>query len=137
MLRPRLLAAAFAALALQSPVLAAQPAAPAGAVDPSKLKAFAALPDWSGVWTLAPGVPGGSFDPSLTVPKGGQSGLPGVRVDAPLTHEWAKKYAENRAKVDADRFPDPVSFCGTPSGFPRLLTIPDGYEFVIRPELVW
>ena len=121
--------ALLCAAALTSGASAAEPAPTA------KLRSFASLPDWSGVWQLTG--PGGSFDPTLTMPKGGQGGLPGVTVAAPLTPEWQKKYAANNARVAADRFPDPVSFCGTPSGFPRLLTIPDGYEFVIRPEQVW
>ena len=110
------------ALALAAAILAGQPAA-------------AALPDWSGVWVLGP--PGGAWDPSTTTPKGGVGGLPGVREHPPLTPEWEKKYQANNDKVAQDRFPDPVSFCGTPSGFPRLMAIPDAYEFVVRPEQTW
>ena len=110
------------ALALAAAILAGQPAA-------------AALPDWSGVWVLGP--PGGAWDPSTTTPKGGIGGLPGVREHPPLTPEWEKKYQANNDKVAQDRFPDPVSFCGTPSGFPRLMAIPDAYEFVVRPEQTW
>ncbi len=93
------------------------------------------LPDWSGVWTLAPG--GSGWDPSTITPKGGIGGLPGVREHPPLTAAWEKKYEANIDKVAVDRFPDPVSFCGTPSGFPRLMAIPDAYEFVVRPEQTW
>ncbi len=111
------------ALALAATILACQPAAAAG------------LPDWSGVWSLGP--PGGAWDPSTTTPKGGIGGLPGVREHPPLTPEWEKKYQANIDKVAQDRLPDPVSFCGTPSGFPRLMAIPDAYEFVVRPEQTW
>ena len=34
-------------------------------------------------------------------------------------------------------FPDPVNTCGTPHGFPRVMNLPDVYEFVVRPEQVW
>ena len=93
------------------------------------------LPDWSGVWTLGPG--GGTWDPSTTTPKGGVGGLPGVREHPPLTPEWETLYEDHIARAAVDRFPDPVSFCGTPSGFPRLMAIPDAYEFVVRPEQTW
>ena len=106
---------------------------PASAQPGAKLAAFKDLPDWSGVWI---GANASGWDPS-TMPKGGVAGLPGVREHPPLTPEWEKKYAANNARVEQDRFPDPVSFCGTPSGFPRLMSIPDGYEFVVRPEQTW
>jgi hypothetical protein len=106
---------------------------PASAPPGAKLQAWKDLPDWSGVWI---GANGSGWD-TTTMPKGGVAGLPGVRERPPLTPEWEKKYAANNAKVDQDRFPDPVSFCGTPSGFPRLMSIPDGYEFVVRPEQTW
>ena len=106
---------------------------PASAPPGAKLAAFKDLPDWSGVWI---GANASGWDPS-TMPKGGVAGLPGVREHPPLTPEWEKKYAANNARVEQDRFPDPVSFCGTPSGFPRLMSIPDGYEFVVRPEQTW
>ena len=119
------------ALAAAAPALAAP--LPASAPPGAKLAAFKDLPDWSGVWI---GANGSGWDVT-TMPKGGVAGLPGVREHPPLTAEWEKKYAANNAKVDQDRFPDPVSFCGTPSGFPRLMSIPDGYEFVVRPEQTW
>ena len=106
---------------------------PASAPPGAKLAAWKDLPDWSGVWI---GANGSGWDTS-SMPKGGVAGLPGVREHPPLTPAWEKKYAANNAKVDQDRFPDPVSFCGTPSGFPRLMSIPDGYEFVVRPEQTW
>ena len=119
-------APALPGLALADPL-------PASAPPGAQLPAWKDLPDWSGVWI---GANASGWDPD-SMPKGGVAGLPGVREHPPLTPEWEKKYAANNAKVDQDRFPDPVSFCGTPSGFPRLLSIPDGYEFVIRPEQTW
>jgi hypothetical protein len=93
-------------------------AAPASAPPGAKLPAFADLPDWSGVWI-------------------GSNGLGWSRETPPLTPEWTKKYQAYHAMAAIDRLPDPVSFCGTPSGFPRLMSIPDGYEFVVRPEQTW
>ncbi len=117
--------------------LAAGPAladsVPAAAPPGARLAAWKDLPDWSGVWVGA-NAPG--WD-SASMPKGGIAGLPGVREHPPLTPEWEKKYQANIARVAQDRYPDPVSFCGTPSGFPRLMSIPDGYEFVVRPEQTW
>ena len=125
-----------AALVL-SLILASAPAladpAPASALPGAGAPAFSALPDWSGVWV---GANASGWDPS-TMPKGGIAGLADVREHPPLTPEWEKKYAANNARVTQDRYPDPVSFCGTPSGFPRLMSIPDGYEFVVRPEQTW
>ena len=43
---------------------------------------------------------------------------------------WEKKYQANLELVAKGRLPDPISRCGTPAGFPRLLAIPDAYEFV-------
>ena len=117
--------------------LAAGPAladsVPAAAPPGARLAAWKDLPDWSGVWVGA-NAPG--WD-SASMPKGGLAGLPGVREHPPLTPDWEKKYQANIARVAQDRYPDPVSFCGTPSGFPRLMSIPDGYEFVVRPEQTW
>jgi len=94
---------------------AANAATPASAPPGAKLPAFEALPDWSGVWI-------------------GKNGPTWAGDPPPLTPAWAKKYADDKAKAAIDRFPDPVSFCGTPSGFPRLMSIPDGYEFVFGPS---
>ncbi len=98
------------------------------------LPAFSDLPDWSGVWV---GANGSGWESETITPKGGVAGLAGVREHPPLTPEWERKYQANQARVAEDRYPDPVSFCGTPSGFPRLMSIPDGYEFVLRPEQSW
>ena len=90
-----------------------------------------ALPDWTGVWEL---VGGTLFDRATAEPPDGRSGEPGVRQHPPYTEEWEAKYRANMARVAQDRFPDPVTTCGTPAGFPRLLNIVDGYEFVVTPK---
>ncbi len=94
------------------------------------------LPDWSGVWQRVEGN-GGIFDPSTVVPKDGRAGSPGVRQFPPLTDAWEKKYVTTLELVAKDRVPDPISKCGTPAGFPRLLALPDVYEFIVRPETTW
>src|SRR5688572_2886822 len=109
--------------ALLAALLWAQPAA-----------AQSELPDWSGVWEL---VGGTLFDRATAEPPDGRSGEPGVRERPPYNDEWEAKYRANMARVAQDRFPDPVSACGTPAGFPRLLNIVDGYEFVVTPNQTW
>jgi len=96
----------------------------------------ASLPDWSGVWERFEGN-GGIFDPSTVQPKDGRAGNPGVRQFPPLTDAWEAKYQANLALAAKDRLPDPISRCGTPAGFPRLLALPDVYEFIVRPEQTW
>ena len=92
-----------------------------------------ALPDWSGVWAKQGAT---VFDPSTMTGVGG-SGTPGVRQHPPYNAEWEAKYLANLALRDAGRLPDPISFCGTPTGFPRLLNLPDVYEFAVSPKQVW
>jgi hypothetical protein len=94
------------------------------------------LPDWSGVWQRVEGN-GGMFDVSTTKPPDGFAGTPGVRQHPPLTDVWERKYEANLALVAAGRLPDPISRCGTPAGYPRLLALPDVYEFIVRPEQTW
>lgn len=96
----------------------------------------APLPDWSGVWERVEGN-GGMFDVQTTTPPDGRAGSPGVRQHPPLTDAWEKKYRETLAIVADGRLPDPISVCGTPAGYPRLLALPDVYEFVVRPEQTW
>lgn len=102
----------------------------------SALSAAADLPDWSGVWQRVEGN-GGMFDVSTTVPPDGRAGSPGVRQHPPLTASWEKQYRANLELVAAGKLPDPISRCGTPAGFPRLLALPDVYEFIVRPEQTW
>lgn len=94
------------------------------------------LPDWSGVWQRVEGN-GGIFDPATVDPPDGRAGSPDVRQHPPLTKAWEAKYVETLALVAKDRVPDPISNCGTPAGYPRLLALPDVYEFIVRPETTW
>ena len=104
--------------------------------DDLALAADNSLPDWSGVWERYEGN-GGIFDPSTVRPEDGRAGDPGEREHPPLTAMWEQKYRVNLGLVVRDRLPDPISICGTPAGFPRLLALPDVYEFVVRPEQTW
>jgi hypothetical protein len=96
----------------------------------------AELPDWSGVWQRYEGN-GGIFDPTTVEPRDGRAGSPGVRQYPPLTEDWEAKYQANLELAARDRLPDPISRCGTPAGYPRLLALPDVYEFIVRPEQTW
>ena len=98
--------------------------------------AWAELPDWSGVWERYEGN-GGMFDVRTTVPPDGRAGSPGVRQHPPLTEAWEKRYRSALERVAEGRLPDPISVCGTPAGYPRLLALPDVYEFIVRPEQTW
>ena len=100
------------------------------------VRAAEALPDWSGVWERYEGN-GGMFDVATTTPADGRAGSPGVRQHPPLTEAWEQKYRDTLATVAAGRLPDPISYCGTPAGYPRLLALPDVYEFIVRPEQTW
>jgi hypothetical protein len=92
------------------------------------------LPDWSGVWQM---VGNTVFDQATKNPPNGVAGLPGTKEAVPYNAEWQKKYEANMARVAVDRFPDPVTTCSTPSGWPRDLNTPDTNEFVVRPEQSW
>ena len=94
------------------------------------------LPDWSGVWERYEGN-GGMFDVATTTPPDGRAGSPGVRQHPPLTEAWENMYRQTLDVVADGRLPDPISNCGTPAGFPRLLALPDVYEFIVRPEQTW
>ena len=96
--------------------------------------AQATLPDWSGVWAMEGGT---IFDRATVQPQGGRSGTPGVREFPPYTAEWEAIYRNNIELVKAERFPDPITTCGTPHGFPRLMNLPDVYEFAVTPAAVW
>jgi len=104
--------------------------------QPATLVMAQDLPDWSGVWQRVEGN-GGIFDPATVEPPDGRAGSPGVRQHPPLTEAWEAKYVATLALVAKDRVPDPISNCGTPAGYPRLLALPDVYEFIVRPETTW
>lgn len=96
--------------------------------------ASTALPDWSGVWRETGNT---IFDHASVDPPGGSSNEPGTREHPPLTDEWEQVYEANLASVAEGRFPDPITNCGVPAGFPRIFNLPDVYEFVVRPEQTW
>ena len=68
--------------------------------------------------------------------KGGVT-TPGVREHPPYNAEWEAIYRTHLELRDKNRFPDTISNCGVPAGFPRLFNLPDTYEFIVRPEQVW
>lgn len=90
----------------------------------------AELPDWSGVWQM---VGNTVFDRATVQPPDGRAGEPGVREFPPYNDEWEAIYRHHIELVKQGRFPDPVSTCGTPHGFPRIMNVPDVYEFAVTP----
>jgi hypothetical protein len=97
------------------------------------------LPDWTGVWQAPGTVPTGStiFDHATVTPAGTAAGAPGVREHPPYNEEWEALYKQNIELVKQGRFPDPFTNCGMPAGYPRIMNLPDVYEFVVRPEQTW
>jgi hypothetical protein len=94
----------------------------------------AALPDWSGVWAMqGPTV----FDRATVRPPDGRAGDAGVRELPPYKDEWEAKYKKNIDLIAQGRLPDPITTCGTPHGFPRVMNLPDVYEFAVTREAVW
>lgn len=94
----------------------------------------APLPDWSGIWQMiGPTI----FDAASVEPKNGRAGDPGVREHPPYNAEWEAIYLKNIEQVKKGLFPDPVSTCGTPHGFPRIMNVPDVYEIAVTPQQVW
>jgi hypothetical protein len=91
------------------------------------------FPDWSGAWVMeGPTV----FDAATVQPKNGRAGDAGVREFPPYTDEYEALYKKNIEGIKQGTFPDPISTCGTPHGFPRLMNLPDVYEFAVTPEKV-
>jgi hypothetical protein len=97
-------------------------------------QAPAALPDWSGIWAMQGNT---VFDRSTVQPPNGRAGEPGVRESPPYTDQWEATYRKNIELVKQGRFPDPVSTCGTPHGFPRIMNVPDVYEFALTRDAVY
>lgn len=97
------------------------------------LPSYDKLPDWSGVWSM---VGGTVFDRGTQTGQGGAT-TPGVRSHPPYNAEWEAIYKANVELRDKNLFPDTISNCGVPAGFPRHFNLPDPYEFVVRPEQVW
>ena len=52
-------------------------------------------------------------------------GLAGLIAWELLSSAVEAKYLANLAQRDAGTFPDPNSFCGIPTGFPRIFNLPD------------
>jgi len=99
----------------------------------SNVQSTAALPDWSGVWAM---VGGTVFDRSTASGQGGALSV-GLRQRPPYNAEWEAIYQRNLKLRDQAQLPDPINNCGTPAGFPRVMNLPDMYEFVVRPEQSW
>src|SRR6266705_6285751 len=97
------------------------------------LPEFSKLPDWSGVWQMMGGT---VFDRASQTGEGGAL-THGVREHPPYNAQWEARYQKNLALRDQDRFPDVITNCGVPAGFPRIFNLPDVYEFVVRPEEFW
>ncbi len=94
---------------------------------------FDKLPDWSGAWQMVgPTV----FDTSTQTGQGGAIDV-GVREHPPYNAEWETLYKKNLERRDKNLFPDVFTNCGVPAGYPRILNLPDPYEFVIRPDESW
>jgi hypothetical protein len=101
--------------------------------EQATLRAYDTLPDWSGAWTM---VGGTVFDRATQTGEGGAISA-GVRSHPPYNPEWEAIYKQHLDRRDRNLFPDTISNCGVPAGFPRHFNLPDPYEFVIRPEQVW
>lgn len=120
----RILAAlGFCCLLMQTPSYAQKAALPE----------YGQLPDWSGVWQMMGGT---VFDRASQTGEGGALAH-GVREHPPYNAQWEATYQKNLALKDKDRLPDVITNCGVPVGFPRILNLPDVYEFVVRPEQFW
>jgi hypothetical protein len=99
----------------------------------TSIVAYDKLPDWSGAWQMQGGT---VFDRATQTGEGGAV-TPGVREHPPYNAEWEAAYQKNLEMRDQRLFPDVITNCGVPAGFPRMFNLPDPYEFVLRPEQVW
>jgi hypothetical protein len=97
------------------------------------LTPFDKLPDWSGTWAMMGGT---VFDRATQTGQGG-SVTPGVREHPPYNAEYEKQYMAHLKLRDENRYPDVQTNCGVPVGFPRILNLPDAYEFVVRPDVFY
>jgi hypothetical protein len=77
------------------------------------------------------------FDNATVEPRGGRAGEAGVREHPPYNAAWEDKYLANIRRVEQGQFPDPLTTCGIPPGFPRVFNLPGAMEFVVRPEQTW
>jgi hypothetical protein len=108
-------------------------ASPGFGQDRPALRSYDTLPDWSGAWSM---VGGTVFDRATQTGEGGAV-TKGVRSHPPYNTEWEAIYQSHLDRRDKNLFPDTISNCGVPAGFPRHFNLPDPYEFVVRPEQVW
>jgi len=108
--------------------------APADPPASATANGWESLPDWSGVWAM---VGNTIFDQATVVPKGGGANEIGPREYPPFTEEYERRYQANLDLKAQGRLPDPITNCGMPVGYPRILNLPDVYEFVVRPEEAW
>jgi hypothetical protein len=104
-----------------------------GQREQTTVPAYDTLPDWSGAWSM---VGGTVFDRATQTGQGGAISV-GVRSHPPYNAEWEALYKTHLDRRDKNLFPDTISNCGIPAGFPRHFNLPDLYEFVVRPEQVW
>ena len=77
------------------------------------------------------------FDRATVQPSNGRAGDAGVRESPPYKDEWEAAYKKNIEQIKTGKFPDPITTCGTPHGFPRVLNLPDVYEFAVTKDAVW
>ena len=103
------------------------------AVAPLLSQSSESLPDWSGAWQMN----GDTIFDRATMEGEGRANAPGVREHPPYTAEWEAKYERNLDLRDRNLFADPLTRCGIPAGFPRIMNLPDAYEFAVTPEKVW
>jgi len=122
------------AVTLSLLAIAATPCAAQAQSSGNAASNTAHLPDWSGVWQMTSNT---VFDQATVDPPGGSSNTAGTREHPPYNDEWESKYANNRALVARGQYPDPITICGTPVGYPRMMNLPGAVEFVVRPEQVW
>src|SRR5881396_551353 len=74
------------------------------------------LPDWSGTWQMQGGT---VFDRATQTGEGGAINV-GVREHPPYTSEFEAMYKKNLDLRDKNLFPDVITNCGVPAGFPRM-----------------
>ena len=129
--RRALLLAALGATAAGA-AISAPPQAKAQGAPRGRMKTFAELPDWSGVWQAVEPMSGLFFDGASL--KGRQAQ---PRNYPPFKPAWEASYAKFFAEVVMPgKYADPLTL-GMPPGFPRFVSLPRQYQFILRPEAVW
>ena len=83
-------------------------------------------PDWSGQWMRAGG--GAGFDPNKPTGRG---------QEAPLTPEYQAIFEAGLADyAQGGQGNNPTYLC-IPGGMPRMMTAPEGVEFVVTPATTY